>query len=107
MKNVKNSKYTNQFEPLSGSVLNVKKKSDFFLKSSDEVELSGFLFYSYIIIFSVLIFLVFLRVTMGDDNLKTWVSDKLMSLLGYSQATVVQYIIGICEFEFSGFLFNS
>jgi pre-mRNA-splicing factor ATP-dependent RNA helicase DHX16 len=30
-----------------------------------------------------------------------------MSLLGYSQATVVQYIIGICEFEFSGFLFNS
>ncbi|XP_034925449.1 pre-mRNA-splicing factor ATP-dependent RNA helicase DEAH1 isoform X1 [Populus alba] len=34
---------------------------------------------------------------MGDDNLKTWVSDKLMSLLGYSQATVVQYIIGISK----------
>ncbi|KAJ6373997.1 hypothetical protein OIU78_029655 [Salix suchowensis] len=27
---------------------------------------------------------------MGDDNLKTWVSDKLMSLLGYSQ-TIVLY----------------
>ncbi|KAG5229513.1 pre-mRNA-splicing factor ATP-dependent RNA helicase [Salix suchowensis] len=41
---------------------------------------------------------VFLRgVTMGDDNLKTWVSDNLMSLLGYSQATVVQYIIGISK----------
>ncbi|KAJ6687473.1 hypothetical protein OIU74_016210 [Salix koriyanagi] len=34
---------------------------------------------------------------MGDDNLKTWVSDNLMSLLGYSQATVVQYIIGISK----------
>ncbi|KAL0364729.1 UNVERIFIED_CONTAM: Pre-splicing factor ATP-dependent RNA helicase DEAH1 [Sesamum angustifolium] len=28
---------------------------------------------------------------MGD--LKTWVSDKLMSLLGYSQPTVVQYVV--------------
>lgn len=34
--------------------------------------------------------------TMGDSDLRTWVSDKLMSLLGYSQATVVQYIIGLC-----------
>ncbi|KAJ6677395.1 hypothetical protein OIU85_010553 [Salix viminalis] len=34
---------------------------------------------------------------MGDDNLKTWVSDNLMSLLGYSQTTVVQYIIGISK----------
>ncbi|XP_065851591.1 pre-mRNA-splicing factor ATP-dependent RNA helicase DEAH1-like [Euphorbia lathyris] len=32
---------------------------------------------------------------MGD--LKTWVSDKLMSLLGYSQATVVQYVIGLSK----------
>lgn len=44
---------------------------------------------------------------MGDDNLKTWVLDKLMSLLGYSQKIVVQYIIGIYEFEFNCFLFNS
>ncbi|XP_050204764.1 pre-mRNA-splicing factor ATP-dependent RNA helicase DEAH1-like isoform X2 [Mercurialis annua] len=34
---------------------------------------------------------------MGDRDLKTWVSDKLMSLLGYSQTTVVQYIIGISK----------
>ncbi|CAL5201828.1 unnamed protein product [Lathyrus oleraceus] len=33
----------------------------------------------------------------GDDNLKTWVSDKLMSLLGYSQPTVVQYMIGLSK----------
>jgi hypothetical protein len=33
----------------------------------------------------------------SDDNLKTWVSDKLMSLLGYSQPTVVQYMIGLCN----------
>ncbi|XP_043805507.1 pre-mRNA-splicing factor ATP-dependent RNA helicase DEAH1 isoform X2 [Manihot esculenta] len=35
--------------------------------------------------------------TMGDSDLRTWVSDKLMSLLGYSQATVVQYIIGLSK----------
>ncbi|EEF39675.1 ATP-dependent RNA helicase, putative [Ricinus communis] len=34
---------------------------------------------------------------MGDSDLKTWVSDKLMSILGYSQSTVVQYIIGISK----------
>ncbi|CAK7323257.1 unnamed protein product [Dovyalis caffra] len=34
---------------------------------------------------------------MGDDDLKTWVSDKLIPLLGYSQPTVVQYIIGISK----------
>ncbi|KAL5752131.1 hypothetical protein ACOSQ2_022638 [Xanthoceras sorbifolium] len=35
---------------------------------------------------------------MGSENsLKTWVSDKLMSLLGYSQPTVVQYIIGMTK----------
>ncbi|KDP35779.1 hypothetical protein JCGZ_10415 [Jatropha curcas] len=34
---------------------------------------------------------------MGDSDLKTWVSDKLMSLLGYSQNTVVQYIIGLSK----------
>ncbi|KAL2254083.1 UNVERIFIED_CONTAM: Pre-mRNA-splicing factor ATP-dependent RNA helicase DEAH1 [Sesamum indicum] len=32
---------------------------------------------------------------MGD--LKTWVSDKLMSLLGYSQPTVVQYVITLSK----------
>ncbi|KAL9170487.1 hypothetical protein ABFS82_04G147700 [Erythranthe guttata] len=32
---------------------------------------------------------------MGD--LKTWVSDKLMALLGYSQATVVQYVITLSK----------
>lgn len=31
----------------------------------------------------------------SDGNLKTWVSDKLMSILGYSQPTLVQYIIGL------------
>ena len=36
--------------------------------------------------------------TMGsDDSLKTWVSDKLMSILGYSQPTVVQFMIGLCN----------
>ncbi|KAL2319809.1 hypothetical protein Fmac_028778 [Flemingia macrophylla] len=33
----------------------------------------------------------------SDENLKTWVSDKLMSLLGYSQPTVVQYMIGLSK----------
>ncbi|KAK8465864.1 hypothetical protein PHAVU_009G193400 [Phaseolus vulgaris] len=33
----------------------------------------------------------------GDDSLKTWVSEKLMSLLGYSQPTVVQYMIGLSK----------
>ncbi|CDP18398.1 unnamed protein product [Coffea canephora] len=32
---------------------------------------------------------------MGD--LRAWVSDKLMSLLGYSQPTVVQYVISITK----------
>ncbi|MED6192048.1 hypothetical protein PIB30_006548 [Stylosanthes scabra] len=32
-----------------------------------------------------------------DYNLKAWVSDKLMSLLGYSQPTVVQYMIGLAK----------
>ncbi|KAL2455642.1 helicase domain-containing protein [Forsythia ovata] len=31
-------------------------------------------------------------------DLRTWVSDKLMSLLGYSQPTVVQYVITLCKF---------
>ncbi|XP_021756954.1 pre-mRNA-splicing factor ATP-dependent RNA helicase DEAH1-like isoform X1 [Chenopodium quinoa] len=35
---------------------------------------------------------------MGSDaNLKSWVSDKLMTFLGYSQPTVVQYIIGLSK----------
>ncbi|XP_076943643.1 pre-mRNA-splicing factor ATP-dependent RNA helicase DEAH1-like [Bidens hawaiensis] len=33
---------------------------------------------------------------MGSD-LKTWVSDKLISLLGYSQPTVVQYMISLAK----------
>ncbi|KAJ7978712.1 ATP-dependent RNA helicase [Quillaja saponaria] len=33
----------------------------------------------------------------SESSLKTWVSDKLMSLLGYSQPTVVQYIIGLSK----------
>ncbi|PON70343.1 PWI domain containing protein [Trema orientale] len=33
----------------------------------------------------------------SDGNLKTWVSDKLMSLLGYSQSTIVQYVIGLSK----------
>ena len=45
------------------------------------------------------LFLFFLlAVNMASDgNLKTWVSDKLMSLLGYSQSTLVQYVIGLCK----------
>ncbi|KAG6410252.1 hypothetical protein SASPL_128305 [Salvia splendens] len=31
------------------------------------------------------------------SELKTWVSDKLMSLLGYSQPTVVQYVITLSK----------
>ncbi|KAL8139986.1 hypothetical protein V2J09_006007 [Rumex salicifolius] len=35
---------------------------------------------------------------MGSEaNLKTWVSDRLYSLLGYSQPTVVQYMIGLAK----------
>ncbi|CAB4283458.1 unnamed protein product [Prunus armeniaca] len=33
----------------------------------------------------------------SESNLNTWVSDKLMTLLGYSQPTVVQYIIGLTK----------
>ncbi|KAI5330170.1 hypothetical protein L3X38_029568 [Prunus dulcis] len=33
----------------------------------------------------------------SESNLKTWVSDKLMTFLGYSQPTVVQYIIGLTK----------
>lgn len=33
----------------------------------------------------------------SDEGLKAWVSDQLMSLLGYSQPTIVQYIIGLCN----------
>ncbi|RZB69468.1 putative pre-mRNA-splicing factor ATP-dependent RNA helicase DEAH6 [Glycine soja] len=32
-----------------------------------------------------------------DALLKTWVSDKLMPLLGYSQPTVVQFVIGLSK----------
>lgn len=40
-------------------------------------------------------FVLFRAVLMGD--LRSWVSDRLMSLLGYSQSTVVQYVISICK----------
>ncbi|KAK4277828.1 hypothetical protein QN277_015763 [Acacia crassicarpa] len=33
----------------------------------------------------------------NDDGLKAWVSDQLMSLLGYSQPTIIQYIIGLSK----------
>ncbi|XP_054805556.1 pre-mRNA-splicing factor ATP-dependent RNA helicase DEAH1-like isoform X1 [Prosopis cineraria] len=33
----------------------------------------------------------------NDDSLKAWVSDQLMSLLGYSQPTIIQYIIGLSK----------
>ncbi|XP_031371555.1 pre-mRNA-splicing factor ATP-dependent RNA helicase DEAH1 [Punica granatum] len=33
----------------------------------------------------------------SESNLKTWVSDQLMTLLGYSQTTVVQYVIGLAK----------
>ncbi|KAK7246975.1 hypothetical protein RIF29_41849 [Crotalaria pallida] len=38
-----------------------------------------------------------------DNNLKTWVSDKLMSVLGYSQPTVIQYVIGLSKRSASPF----
>ncbi|KAI3940885.1 hypothetical protein MKW92_011611 [Papaver armeniacum] len=31
----------------------------------------------------------------GDGDLKVWVSDKLMSIVNFSQATVIQYVIGL------------
>ncbi|EXC30873.1 hypothetical protein L484_028052 [Morus notabilis] len=33
----------------------------------------------------------------SDGNLKTWVSDKLMSLLGYSQSMLVLYVIKLSK----------
>ncbi|KAK8944099.1 putative pre-mRNA-splicing factor ATP-dependent RNA helicase [Platanthera zijinensis] len=33
----------------------------------------------------------------NDGNLKTWVSDKLMSLMGYSKSVVVQYVIRLSK----------
>lgn len=38
---------------------------------------------------------------MEDDRaLKTWVSDKLHGLVGYSQGAVVQFVIGLCKSSF-------
>lgn len=38
---------------------------------------------------------------MEDDRaLKTWVSDKLHGLVGYSQGAVVQFVIGLCKSAF-------
>ncbi|GKV11200.1 hypothetical protein SLEP1_g22472 [Rubroshorea leprosula] len=33
----------------------------------------------------------------SENNLKTWISDKLMSILGFSQPAVVQYIIALAK----------
>nr|XP_011459555.1 PREDICTED: putative pre-mRNA-splicing factor ATP-dependent RNA helicase DHX16 [Fragaria vesca subsp. vesca] len=33
----------------------------------------------------------------SQSNLKTWVSDKLIALLGYSKPVVVQYVIGLTK----------
>ncbi|KAI3869229.1 hypothetical protein MKX03_021455 [Papaver bracteatum] len=33
----------------------------------------------------------------GDGDLKIWVSDKLMSIVNFSQATVIQYVIGLAK----------
>ncbi|OAY84052.1 putative pre-mRNA-splicing factor ATP-dependent RNA helicase DHX16 [Ananas comosus] len=33
----------------------------------------------------------------SDSHLKTWVSDKLMSLMGYSKSVVVQYVIRLSK----------
>lgn len=37
---------------------------------------------------------------MASNDLKTWVSDKLMVLLGYSQAAVVNYLIAMGNLMF-------
>ncbi|XVF50023.1 hypothetical protein PTKIN_Ptkin04bG0062300 [Pterospermum kingtungense] len=34
---------------------------------------------------------------MGSESLNVWVSDKLISLMGYSQPAVVQYMIGVAK----------
>lgn len=47
--------------------------------------------------FEIFVSMVMQLAKMSGD-LKTWVSDKLMSLLGYSQPTVVQYVITLCKF---------
>ena len=33
----------------------------------------------------------------SHSDLKTWVSDKLISLLGYSHPIVVQYVVGLAK----------
>ncbi|KAI3987756.1 hypothetical protein MKX01_028490 [Papaver californicum] len=33
----------------------------------------------------------------GDGDLKIWVSDKLMSIVNFSQTTVIQYVIGLAK----------
>lgn len=40
-------------------------------------------------------------VRMASNDLKTWVSDKLMVLLGYSQITLVNYVIVKGKFDAS------
>ncbi|KAJ0495049.1 putative RNA helicase [Helianthus annuus] len=41
--------------------------------------------------------IVFCRLLDMESDLKTWVSDKLMSLLGFSQPTLVQYLISLSK----------
>lgn len=37
---------------------------------------------------------------MAGDSLKSWVSDKLMVVLGYSQPAVVEYLIAMGKSPF-------
>lgn len=41
----------------------------------------------------------FVAVRMGSNDLRTWVSDKLMVLLGYSDKSVVSYLIKMGKFD--------
>ncbi|MFS8028726.1 putative RNA helicase [Helianthus anomalus] len=41
--------------------------------------------------------IVFCRLLDMESDLKTWVSDKLISLLGFSQPTLVQYLISLSK----------
>ncbi|KAI3839551.1 hypothetical protein MKX03_028571 [Papaver bracteatum] len=41
----------------------------------------------------------------GDGDLKIWVSDKLMAIVNFSQATVIQYVIGLVSLVLIQFIF--
>lgn len=40
----------------------------------------------------------------NESHLKTWVEDKLMSLMGYSKSVVVQYVIRLGKLQIPDFL---